>query len=49
MKLANFILAAGCLFAGVALVSSGFTWQAGLFWYMGVLYIKCGLDTTEEE
>lgn len=49
MKLLNFIFAAACFIGASASWFNGFTWQAGMLWCMGSLYIKCGLDMSDDE
>lgn len=49
MKLLNFIFAAGCFSFAIGVWISGFHWQAAMLWCIGVLYVKCGLDTLDEE
>jgi len=49
MKILNFIFAAACFIGSSASWLNGFTWQASMLWCMGMLYIKCGLDSLGEE
>lgn len=49
MKPLNFIFAVGCFSFAIWTWVSGFHFQATMLWCIGVLYVKCGLDTRGEE